>query len=41
MAKSMDIVSYIKIINQKYGSDPKPGWQHAPWQDYPQDDDIP
>ena len=20
---------------------PKPGWQHAPWQDYPQDDDIP
>ena len=20
---------------------PKPGWQYAPWQDYPQDDDIP
>ena len=20
---------------------PKPGWQYAPWQDYPEDDDIP
>ena len=35
-------------MNRLYGSEPlaasvkpKPGWQHAPWQDYPQDDDIP
>ena len=44
----MDILSYIQRINQLYGSEqqvasikPKPGWQHAPWQDYPADDDIP
>ena len=35
-------------MNRLYGSEqqvasvkPKPGWQHAPWQDYPADDDIP
>jgi hypothetical protein len=48
MAKPMGIVPYIQRINQLYGSEPlaasvqpKPGWQHAPWQDYPADDDIP
>ena len=44
----MDILTYINKMNRLYGSEqqvasvkPKPGWQHAPWQDYPQDDDIP
>ena len=48
MAKPMGIVPYIIEMNRLYGSEqqvasvkPKPGWQHAPWQDYPQDDDIP
>ena len=44
----MDILTYINKMNRLYGSEqqvasvkPKPGWQHAPWQDYPADDDIP
>ena len=44
----MDILTYINKMNRLYGSEPlaasvkpKPGWQYAPWQDYPQDDDIP
>ena len=44
----MDILTYINKMNRLYGSEqlaasvkPKPGWQHAPWQDYPTDDDIP
>ena len=48
MAKPMGIVPYINEMTRLYGSEqlaasvkPKPGWQHAPWQDYPQDDDIP
>ena len=48
MAKPMGIVPYINYIKQLYGGEqlvasvkPKPGWQHAPWQDYPADDDIP
>ena len=46
---AIDILKHINKFNEMYASDeqqvasvkPKPGWQHAPWQDYPQDDDIP